>query len=225
MEAFSFLDPINSISGIRAGWVERVPDLPIIGDRDEAMRQLRPFHEQAIDEFASPSASWWRAEQVHGTDVAIVPGRPQIIAPDGLPVVPQVDGLVTQDSNAVLALYAADCGIIWLADAETGAIGLLHSGKKGSAGNIFAQALTLMANTFGTQPRNVISVLSPCIRITHYEIDFPSLIRDQAQQAGVGQFHDCGLNTANDLDRFYSYRQELGKTGRMMALITRASKP
>jgi copper oxidase (laccase) domain-containing protein len=41
----------------------------------------------------------------------------------------------------------------------------------------------------------------------------------------VGNFIDCGLNTASDLSRFYSYRKELGKTGRMMALIVRDSQP
>jgi copper oxidase (laccase) domain-containing protein len=29
---------------------------------------------------------------------------------------------------------------------------------------------------------------------------------------------DCGLDTASDLERFYSYRMEKGRTGRMVAL-------
>ncbi len=224
-EAFPFLDPLNSIPGVRAAWIGRVPDLPITGDRDEAMNLLRPHHEAAVSQFAGPAAQWWRAEQVHGTHVAVVPGSPQILAPDGLPVVAGSDGLVTCQTGVVLAIYAADCGAIWLADRETGAIGLLHSGKKGTEGNIFEVALGVMAKQFGTRPKNVTAVLSPCIRKPDYEVDFAKDIGNQATRAGVGSFLDCGLNTASDLQRHYSYRRELGKTGRMMALIVRDFLP
>ena len=224
-EAFPFLAGLNAIPGVRAAWVARVPDLPITGDRDEAMKQLRPIHESMVAEFAGDSASWWRAEQVHGNVVAMVPGCPTITAPDGLPVVPGVDGLITRETGVVLAIYVADCGAIWLADRKTGAIGLLHSGKKGTEGNIFQAALDLMADRFGTRVEDVVAVLGPSIRPPDYEVDFAAEIGDQAERAGVGNFIDCGLNTASDPSRFYSYRKELGKTGRMMALIVRDFPP
>lgn len=224
-DSFPFLDTLNAIPGIRAGWVERIPGLAITGDRDEAMRLLRPYHTAAISQFAGPNAAWWRAEQIHGTAVAVVPGSPQIDAADGLPMVPGCDGLVTSETGVVLAIYAADCGAIWLADRRTHAIGLLHSGKKGSEGNILENALQTMANQFGTRPEDVTAVLGPCIRFPDYEIDFAGQIRDQAAQVGILDFFDCGLNTASDRSRFYSYRKELGKTGRMMAMITRIIVP
>lgn len=224
-EAFPFLEPLNSIGGVRAAWVERVPNLTISGDRDEAMKLLRPHHAQAVLEFSGPTAEWWRAEQVHGTSVAVVPGPSQVVAADGLPVVAGVDGLVTQQTGVVLAIYAADCGVIWLADRKTGAIGLLHSGKKGTEGNIFENALTIMGENFGTAPADVTAVLSPCIRIPDYDVDFAGEIGRQTERAGVEAFFDCGLNTASDLQRFYSYRREQGKTGRMMAMIFRNFPP
>lgn len=220
-EAFPFLDILHEVPGVRAGWVGRVSDVPITGDRDEAMNLLRPRHEAAVASFAGPTASWWRAEQIHGTAVAVVPGSAKIMAPDGMPVVAGADGLITRKPGVVLAIYIADCGPIWLADRKTGAIGLLHSGKKGTEGNIFEKALTAMAQNFGTRPGDVVSVLGPCIRPPHYEVDFAREIGRQAERAGVGNFLDCELDTATDLDRFYSYRLESGKTGRMMALITR----
>lgn len=224
-EAFPFLADIERIPGVRAGWIERIPELRITGDRDEAMRQLRPFHELALEDFAGPGASVWRAEQVHGSKVAVVPGCPQTAAADGLPVVPGVDGLVTAEPGVALVIYVADCGAIWLADRKSGAIGLLHSGKKGTEANIFQEALERMAEHFGTRAQDVTAVLGPCIRPPDYEIDFAAEIARQAERAGVGNFIDCGLNTASDLARFYSYRKELGKTGRMMAMIVREFPP
>ena len=82
-------------------------------------------------------------------------------------------------------------------------------------------ALETMAREFGTRPGDVTAVLGPCIRPPHYEIDFAAEIARQAERAGVADFADCGENTAADLSRHYSYRMELGKTGRMMALIVR----
>lgn len=219
-EAFPFLETLNQIPGVRAGWVERIPGLDISGDRDAAMDLLLPHHSAAIAGFSAKS-TWWRAEQIHGTSVAIIPGAEQITAPDGLPVVPGVDGLITREPGVTLAIYVADCGAIWLADRKLGVIGLLHSGKKGTEGNIFEVALGKMAREFGSCLSDVVAVLSPCIRMPDYDIDFAGEIVSQAGRAGIGEFVDCGLNTAADLGRFYSYRKELGKTGRMMALITR----
>lgn len=224
-EAFHFLAAIDAVPGVRAGWIERIPDLRITGDRDEAMRQLRPLHQRALIDFAGPAAGVWRAEQVHGSAVAMVPGSPQVDAADGLPVVPGVDGLITRTPGVVLVIHVADCGAIWLADRKTGAIGLLHSGRKGTETNIFRQALEQMTAHFGTRAQDVTAVLGPCIRPPDYEIDFAAEIGRQADRCGVGNFIDCGLNTASDPARFYSYRKELGKTGRMMAMIAREFPP
>ncbi len=224
-EALPFLDPINAIPGVRAGWIGRIPDLEIMGDKVVAMEQLRPIHEAAVEEFAGTGTDWWRAEQVHGTEVAIVPGTATMDAPDGLPVVPGVDGLITNEPGVVLAIYVADCGPIWLADRVTGAIGLLHSGKKGTEGNILAKALEAMKLKFGTRPEDVTVVLGPCIRPPQYDVDFAAEIGRQAGLAGIRDYHDLGENTGADLEKHYSYRMEKGITGRMMALIRKEGNP
>ena len=80
-----------------------------------------------------------------------------------------------------------------------------------------------MAENFGTAAQDVTAVLGPCIRPPDYEVDFAAEIGRQASRAGLGNFIDCGLNTASDRARFYSYRKQLGKTGRLMALSVRDS--
>ncbi|MFT5470790.1 MAG: copper oxidase (laccase) domain-containing protein, partial [Verrucomicrobiales bacterium] len=61
----------------------------------------------------------------------------------------------------------------------------------------------------------------PCIRPPAYEIDFAAQIRLDCLAAGIpdSQFHDDGQCTSRDLEKYYSYRVEKGKTGRMLALI------
>jgi hypothetical protein len=65
----------------------------------------------------------------------------------------------------------------------------------------------------------VIAQLSPCIRPPHYEIDFAAEIVRQCRDAGLNEVHDSGVCTACDLQRYYSYRAEKGRTGRMLALL------
>ena len=211
---------MNAIPGVRAAWIERIPDFPVTCERREAMELLRPWHQAAVSKFA-PHAFLARAEQIHGVEVAVVPGSSVIPASDGLPVVPGADALICSEPGVVLAIYVADCGPIWLADRRTGAIGLVHSGRKGTEGNILENSLAMMRARFGTRAAEVTAVLGPCIRPPDYDSDFAAEIGRQACAAGVTDFHDCGLNTAADLTRFYSYRREKGKTGRMMALIVR----
>jgi copper oxidase (laccase) domain-containing protein len=224
METTDPLSALREIPGIDAAWVERVPDIAVDADRGEVMRRLRPAHESAVARLAAGRPhTWWRAEQVHGAEVAIVPGAPQIACADGLPVVPGVDGLVSKSDGSMLSIYVADCGAIWLADRRTRAIGLLHSGKKGTENNILQQAVDTMAAHFGSHPPDLTAILSPCIRPPDYEVDFAAQIARQAQRAGIGNFIDSGHNTACDLSRYYSYRKESGKTGRMMALLYRST--
>ena len=219
-EALSFLNPINRLPRFRAGWIGRVDGIEPTTDRDETLGRLRPVHEEIVRrDFGADH--WWRAEQIHGKGVAVVPGVETKLAGDGLPVVPGTDGLVTAASGEVLGIYVADCGAIWLADRGTGAIGLLHSGKKGSELGILTEAIGLMKERFGTRAEDLVVVLGPCIRPPHYEIDFAAEIARQAREAGVGEFHDDGEDTACDLTRNYSYRIEKGCTGRMLALIVR----
>lgn len=222
--------PLRELAGVRVEWVERVPGVAVDGERDEVLERLRPHHEARVREaFGQPD--WWRAEQVHGNEVAVVSSGAGVNGDAGatasrVPSAPAsmvsgVDGLVTGEVGQVLGIYVADCGPIWLADRETGAVGLLHSGKKGTEGNILKAGVEAMAGAFGTRASDVVAVLGPCIRPPHYEVDFAAEIGRQAAALGVGAYHDAGFDTAADLDRWYSYRMEKGRTGRMLALIMR----
>jgi hypothetical protein len=96
---------------------------------------------------------------------------------------------------------------------------LVHSGKKGTALSIVSEAISGLTKHFGSNPADLIVQLSPCIRPPHYEIDFAADIVRQCREAGVKNVNDCGVCTACDLQKYYSYRLEKGRTGRMLALL------
>ena len=115
----------------------------------------------------------WRAEQVHGAELAVVPrggaeGRPMAEADR---IVAGVDGLLTGQAGVLLGIYVADCAAVYLADRRTGAAGLVHSGRQGTEWGIVPRAIGRMGEEFGTRPEDVVAVVSPCIRPPRYEID------------------------------------------------------
>ena len=129
------------------------------------------------------------------------------------------DGVITNQRGVALGIYVADCCAVYMVDPKTPAIGLVHSGRKGTGLGVVTNAIRQMIDNFGSNPADMIVQLSPCIRPPHYEIDFAAEIIRQGRAFGIEQIHDCGICTAANLDRYYSYRAEKGKTGRMLALI------
>ncbi len=210
-----FLGTINRVPGVKARFLTRVAGVEVDTDRFATVERLEPFHRQAVEEMGFGWDGCWRAEQVHGAEIKRVDKGDEAFIVDG------VDGLITNDLGVMLGIYVADCGAVYIADKETGAIGLLHSGKKGTELGILGKALKMMGTEFGTKPEDVSVVLAPCIRPPAYEVDFASEIRSQAREAGVKDehFNDCGICTSEDTEIYYSYRMEKGATGRMLALL------
>ena len=152
------------------------------------------------------------AEQVHGNRAQAV------YTPLGIRV-PEVDAMTTSVPRLPLVVRVADCGPIFFYDSVQRVIAVAHSGRRGTEGNILQATLDCMKETYDSRPENVLVQLGPCIRPPHYEVDFAAEIAHQAKAAGVAQFHDSGTCTASNLTRYYSYRAEKGKTGRMWGIF------
>ncbi len=207
----NFLEPL-ALDGFRSAFIGRVPGVAVDVDRDATIARLQPMHESAVVELGFTWGETWRAEQVHGGGVAVVrDSQGGVIA--------GVDGLITNVPGVLLAIYVADCGAVYLIDKKNKAIGLVHSGKKGSDAGIARVALDKMAVEYGTNPSDVVAVLAPCIRPPAYDFDFAADIRKSLEGAGVKQYFDCDICTSSDLEKYYSYRIEKGATGRMLALL------
>lgn len=203
--------PVLSETGIVLhGFTLRIPGLDVKTDRASALRRLEKYHTAALTALGDRSLRL--AQQVHGKGVAVVDRHsPRTLL--------EADGLITSDPRVTLGIYVADCCAIYLVDTILHVIGLVHSGKKGTALNIACESVREMRETFGSEAGHIVAQLSPCIRPPNYEIDFAGEIIRQLESAGVGQIQDCCENTGADLEHFYSYRTEKGQTGRMLAFL------
>jgi len=211
---FEQFPALSTVEICRHVFTQRIPGIDVSNDKAEVLKCLDSAHCEIRKTVGLGDWPLVTAQQVHGNKIAVVdtplktdkefPGR---------------DGIITNQRGVALGIYVADCCAIYIVDPKTPAIGLVHSGRKGTGLGVVRNAITQMIDHFGSDPANVIVQLSPCIRPPHYEIDFASEIIRQCRALGVKEIHDSGVCTACDLDRYYSYRAEKGKTGRMLALL------
>ena len=81
-----------------------------------------------------------------------------------------VDGLVTDEPGLILATFYADCVPLYFVDPVHKAIGLSHSGWRGTVERMGLATLDKMKAEFGTDPADVYAAIGPSICQDCYEV-------------------------------------------------------
>ena len=214
--SFEQFPALSAIKICRHVFAQRIPGIDVSHDKAEVLERLDAAHREICH--ATGFGDWplFTAEQIHGNKIAVIDSCS--LSPVGCEF-PASDGIITNQSDIALGIYVADCCAVYIVDPKTPAIGLAHSGRKGTELGVVTNAIRQMIKRFRSNPTELIVQLSPCIRPPHYEVDFAAEIIRQCRALGVQHIHDSGKCTASDLGRYYSYRTEKGKTGRMLAVL------
>jgi len=213
---FEQFPALSAIEICRHVFTQRILGIDVWHDKGEVLKRLDAKHREIRNAIGVGDWPFFTAQQIHRNKVAVIDNSSR--GPVGREF-RGCDGIITNQYGIVLGVYVADCCAVYLVDPKTPAVGLVHSGRKGTELGVVTNAITQMTDRFGSGPERMIVQLSPCIRPPHYEVDFAGEIVRQCRALGVKEIHDSGVCTACDLDRYYSYRAEKGKTGRMLALI------
>ena len=99
-----------------------------------------------------------------------------------------VDGLVTNIPGVTLITFFADCVPLYFVDKKNHAIGLSHSGWRGTVNRMGQETLRVMAREFGTDPKDVTACVGPSICQDCYEVG-PEVI-EQFAKAFDEKHHD-----------------------------------
>lgn len=81
-----------------------------------------------------------------------------------------VDGLITDIPGITLVTFYADCVPLYLLDPVHRAIGLSHSGWRGTVRRMGNATLKAMKQAYGTEPADVIACIGPSICQDCYEV-------------------------------------------------------
>lgn len=137
----------------------------------------------------------YAAHQTHSARVVRVDGRS---APEyyGSQQFEETDGLLTTQKGQALLVKFADCTPIVLFDPKKKAVAAVHSGWRGTRQRISQVAVDLLKKEVGSEAKDLLAYIGPCIDPKVYEVDEPV----------YEAFADCSSR-----DRFLTPRAEKGK--------------
>ena len=81
-----------------------------------------------------------------------------------------IDGLITDESGVLLACFFADCVPLYFVDPKKQAIGLAHSGWRGTVNRMGARMIEEMNHQFGSNPGDLLVAVGPSICVDCYEV-------------------------------------------------------
>lgn len=156
------------------------------GDDPEAVRENYRRMAEALRVDMEKMVLTW---QTHTTNVRVVSeedlGKGIIKERDYR----DVDGLVTDMPDVTLVTFFADCVPLYFLDKKNRAIGLSHSGWRGTVKRMGEKTLETMAEAFGTRPEDVTACIGPSICMDCYEVggevieefaaEFPEAVHDR----------------------------------------------
>jgi YfiH family protein len=92
-----------------------------------------------------------------------------------------VDGMITDTPGLILSVFVADCTPVYLVDPIKKAIGLVHSGWRGTAAGIAAVAIQMMTEKYHSTPKDLVCAVGPSICRDCYEIsdDVAAVFRER----------------------------------------------
>ena len=109
-----------------------------------------------------------------------------------------VDGLITNVKGLVLSTFFADCVPLYFVDPVHEAIGMSHSGWRGTVRRMGKATIEAMEQAFGTKPSDLICAIGPSICQDCYEVSedvaeefksaFPGYEREILLEKGNGKY-------------------------------------
>ena len=102
-----------------------------------------------------------------------------------------VDGLITDIPGITLVTFFADCVPLYFLDPVHKAIGLSHSGWRGTVKRMGQVTVDAMKEAFGTRPEDIIACIGPSICGDCYEVG--EEVADEFADAFHEKYHDVIL--------------------------------
>lgn len=103
--------------------------------------------------------------QVHGAAVTVV-RRGGPVPETG----PESDVLVSDSPDVALAIRAADCVPLLMADQVTGSVAAVHAGWRGTAARAAVAGLNALGREFGSRPADIVVAIGPSIGPCCYQV-------------------------------------------------------
>lgn len=98
-----------------------------------------------------------------------------------------VDGLITNEPGIVLAAFFADCVPLLFVDPVNGAVGVSHSGWRGTVARMGHMTIQAMQEAYGSRPQDLYCAIGPSICQSCYEVREDVAVRFMEEFKGAGE--------------------------------------
>lgn len=149
------------MGGVSEGYCSTMNISTTRGDAPEAIEENRKRLARAL---GVKVEDFTYTHQTHTTNVAVVKEE------DRGKRFMETDGMVTNVPGICLVTFYADCVPLYFVDPVHRAIGLSHSGWRGTVGRMGQVTLEKMKEVYGTRPEDIYAAIGPSICQDCYEV-------------------------------------------------------
>ena len=224
------------------------------GDIKDSVENVHANHRIAASIFDLDENYVCRTYQTHSATVVFATekdrGRGTVKPPYDF----DVDGLVTDCGETILSVRSADCVPILFYDIKKDICGAVHSGWRGTAGEISAVAIKMMTDA-GSDKKDIVAAVGPCAGVCCYEVgselydiftksdhnnskyfvpkengkyflDLTGLNTAVLLKNGISaeNISACNICTCCNTDMFFSHRMQGKERGTMASFIMKRRK-
>ena len=192
-----------------------------------------------------PNMHFVVAHQNHGEHIHIIT-EPKSRGWNSLDTaIDNCDSFITNQKNIMLTILTADCVPILLFDRKEHVVAIVHAGWRGTQREIVSKTVRKMQKVFNSNPKNILAGIAPSIGKCCYQVDWnvtkffkdikgayknkgdkqmldlPYINKKQLLNSGLHEknIEMSNVCTACEVERFFSYREEKGCSGRFMSMI------
>jgi YfiH family protein len=152
------------------------------------------------------------------------------------------DAIVSTEAGVAIGIRTADCVPVLLADPETRTVACVHAGWRGTAENIVGATIRTLVSR-GCRASALHAAIGPSIGFCCYKVgadvaqrfdtwmppgsgeqralDLPAINELQLREAAVRHIWKSGECTFCRPDRYFSFRREKERAGRMLSFVNR----
>lgn len=221
-------------ASLNLGWATADDDARIEENYDRLAQALKITSDQIVG-----------IRQAHGAkviDIKPEDSTEELMSQSG-------DALITALPYRFLSVRVADCYPILGVDPRNRAIAAIHTGWRGTLEAVVSETIKTLQKAYGTDPGELFLAFGPGISLKKFEVSHgvaalfksnlglnPKEFKENdgsvhldllainirlAQEAGVRPDHiwTSGLCTHSDPERFFSYRRDGKRSGRMVGIV------
>lgn len=164
-----FTTRLGGVSGQEKGQ-EHLSSLNLSFTRGDRPENVRENFRRVADELGVTADRFVFTDQTHTDHVRVVTEADAGCGLTRERTYQDIDALVTDVPGLVLSVFVADCVPVAVVDPVRRAIGLAHSGWRGTVAGITEKMIRCMTAQYGSDPKDLVCAIGPSICRDCYEI-------------------------------------------------------